>query len=129
MNLSPLKNKMSHDSPSRVRSPKASPGATLSIVPVNTICIPAPLHMQRSFDDSWFHLFINDRASSGEIMFLQLASTCNLAEAIFWARKLGWNYKSAIRKSIRLLTKRGLPIPPPLQESLAKFGERGKSCT
>src|SRR2546427_1042865 len=108
---------MKEDSLSIVRRPKTSPGTTLSMVPTNTTCIPGPTDMQRSFVDSWFHLFINERASSDEIMFLQVASTCSLAEAIFWARKLGWNHETAIRKSIQLLTKLDLPIPPRLQES------------
>src|SRR6266487_5608186 len=120
---------MSDDSLSKLRIPNASPGEIRSMVPTNISCNPGSTYMQRSFDDSWFHLFINESASSDEIMFLQLASTCTLAEAIFWARTFAWPYKSAIKKSVRLLTKRGLPIPPPLRESLAKSDARGKSYT
>src|SRR5438552_6638378 len=120
---------MSDDSLSKLRIPNASPGEIRSIVPTNISCNPGRTYMQRSFDDSWFHLFINERASSGEIMFLQLASTCSAKEAIFWAQQFSWPYESAIRKSIRLLTKRGLSIPPALQELSAMSDGRGRNCT
>jgi hypothetical protein len=52
-----------------------------------------PTNTTYSPEDAFFHLLINNRASSDEILFIMTAETFGLGQAIYLGKQFGWNYQ------------------------------------